>query len=428
MEVFEVDLKGDHIIGKGGFTVIRPAYKKNAIDKTLQYVAKLGLKGNNSNPNYFNEFNNELLILSSLDNKNIIKFYGLTEVENDIYLILEYCNGGDLNNFRQKYKEKNNTSFKEKDVLFIIKEITNGLYYLSKNGITHHQIIPSNILFKFDSEEALENLDLNHCSIKISGFRLAKYREDMNCNYGIGGTPIYMDPKIIIDRIKEPSIVENEKVDVWSLGILSYKLLFENHPFIPLYAIKNKTYMKVLNDNIKKGIYSIPNETICSKEYISFIDFCLKREQNVRKSLEELINSRFLTLPYEKFNFINKYNIEKEIKENLRNEENEIILNIYNEKYFSEEISFVEEKDEESNNFNNSEIENLKKTIEILKNTNFNKDKEILEIKEKLDRKTIEYNELNNKLLLIIEKNNKLQSELDYKQKIINELISKINK
>ena len=363
MEVFEVDLKGDHIIGKGGFTVIRPAYKKNAIDKTLQYVAKLGLKENNYNEMDINLFNNELLILSSLENKNIIKFYGLTEVENDIYLILEYCNGGDLNYFSKKYKEKNNTSFKEKDVLFIIKEITNGLYYLSKNGITHHQIIPSNILFKFDSEEALENLDLNHCSIKISGFRLAKYREDMNCNYGIAGTPTYMDPKIIIDRIKEPSIVENEKVDVWSLGILSYKLLFENHPFIPPYAFKNKTYMKVLNDNIKKGIYSIPNETICSKEYISFIDFCLKREQNVRKSLEELINSRFLTLPYEKFNFINKYNIEKEIKENLRNEENEIILNIYNEKYFSEEISFVEEKDEESNNFNNSEIENLKKQL-----------------------------------------------------------------
>lgn len=186
--------------------------------------------------------------------------------------------------------------------------------------------------------------------------------------------------------------------------------------------------MKVLNDNIKKGIYSIPNETICSKEYISFIDFCLKREQNVRKSLEELISSRLLTLPYEKFNFINKYNIEKEIKENLRNEENEIILNIYNEKYFSDEISFVEEKDEESNNFNNSEIENLKKTIEILKNNNFNKDKEILEIKEKLDRKTKEYKELNNKLILIIEKKNKLQSELDYKQKIINEFISKINK
>ena len=72
--------------------------------------------------------------------------------------------------------------------------------------------------------------------------------------------------------------------------------------------------MKVLNDNIKKGIYSIPNETICSKEYISFIDFCLKREQNVRKSLEELISSRLLTLPYEKFNFINKYKMKKKLK------------------------------------------------------------------------------------------------------------------
>ena len=49
MEVFEVDLNLDHIIGKGEFGVIHPAYKKNAIDKTLQYVAKLGLKENNYN-------------------------------------------------------------------------------------------------------------------------------------------------------------------------------------------------------------------------------------------------------------------------------------------------------------------------------------------------------------------------------------------
>ena len=135
MEVFEVDLKGDHIIGKGVFTVIRPAYKKNAIDKTLQYVAKLGLKGNNSNPNYFNEFNNELLILSSLDNQNIIKFYGLTEVENDIYLILEYCNGGDLNCFSKKYKKKIIPHLKKKMFYLLLKKLQMDYIIFQKMGL-----------------------------------------------------------------------------------------------------------------------------------------------------------------------------------------------------------------------------------------------------------------------------------------------------
>ena len=83
------------------------------------------------------------------------------------------------------------------------------------------------------------------------------------------------------------------------MGILSYKLLFENHPFIEPYAFKNKTYMKVLGENLKKARYSIPIYNIqnISKESICFIDGCLKRDQDYRKTSEELSYSRFLTRP-----------------------------------------------------------------------------------------------------------------------------------
>ena len=338
---FWIDMDENNIIGKGGFGTVRPAYEINDTKRKRKYAAKSVPEHIRTNEKEMTAFGNEILVSTQFENENLVKFYGLTEVDNVMYMIFEYCNGGDLNNFSKKYKELNNEPIKERDALLIIKGITNGLYCLHRNNIIHHDIKPANILLKFDTDDALKKLDLNHCSVKISDFGLAKFRASDDGS-GIGGTPTYMDPIIIIDRVRDPNKTESDKTDIWSLGILSYKLLFENHPFIEPYAFKNKTYMRVLNENLKKATYNIPlysNQNI-SKESICFIDACLKREQNYRKTSEELSYSRFLTRPYEKFNFLNQDNVENEIKDDsLRDTNESVILNILSPIYFEDQIS-----------------------------------------------------------------------------------------
>ena len=338
---FWIDMDENNIIGKGGFGTVRPAYEINDTKRKRKYAAKSVPEHIRTNEKEMTAFGNEILVSTQFENENLVKFYGLTEVDNIMYMIFDYCNGGDLNNFSKKYKERFNMPIQEKDALLIIKGITNGLYCLHRNNIIHHDIKPANILLKFDSNEALEKLDLNHCSVKISDFGLAKFRSSDDGS-GIGGTPTYMDPVIIIDRVRDPNKTENDKTDIWSLGILSYKLLFENHPFIEPYAFKNKTYMKVLGENLKKARYSIPIYNIqnISKESICFIDGCLKRDQDYRKTSEELSYSRFLTRPYEKFSFLNQDNIETEIKDEKYRDNNEnVILNILDKTYFEDVIS-----------------------------------------------------------------------------------------
>jgi serine/threonine protein kinase len=337
---FWIDMDENNIIGKGGFGTVRPAYEINDTKRKRKYAAKSVPEHIRTNEKEMTAFGNEILVSTQFENENLVKFYGLTEVDNVMYMIFEYCNGGDLNNFSKKYKELNNEPIKERDALLIIKGITNGLYCLHRNNIIHHDIKPANILLKFDTDDALKKLDLNHCSVKISDFGLAKFRASDDGS-GIGGTPTYMDPIIIIDRVRDPNKTESDKTDIWSLGILSYKLLFENHPFIEHYAFKNKTFMKVLHENIKKGKYTVPiNQTNkISLESICFIDSCLKREQEFRKSSEELAYSRFLTRPYEKFNFIIQDNVEEIIQnENLREKNEYILLNIYEKEYFEQLI------------------------------------------------------------------------------------------
>ena len=337
---FIIEMDNENIIGKGGFGTVYPAYEKGDYLKKTKYAAKSVPELVRTNQKEMTAFQNEILIATQFENENLVKFHGLTDVDNHMYMIFEYCNGGDLNNFSKKYKELNNEPIKERDALLIIKGITNGLYCLHRNGITHHDIKPANILLKFQNEEALENLDLTQCEVKISDFGLAKYRASDDGS-GIGGTPTYMDPIIIVDKIRDIKKTESDKTDIWSLGILSYKLLFENHPFIEPYAFKNKTFMKVLHENIKKGKYTVPisQTNKISLESICFIDSCLKREQEARKSSEELAYSRFLTRPYEKFNFIIQDNVEEIIQnENLREKNEYVLLNIYEKEYFEHMI------------------------------------------------------------------------------------------
>ena len=315
---FWIDMDENHIIGKGGFGIVRPAYEINDKKRLNKYAAKSVPEHIRTNEKEMTAFGNEILVSTQFENENLVKFYGLTEVDNIMYMIFDYCNGGDLNNFSKKYKERFNMPIQEKDALLIIKGITNGLYCLHRNNIIHHDIKPANILLKFDSNEALEKLDLNHCSVKISDFGLAKFRSSDDGS-GIGGTPTYMDPVIIIDRVRDPNKTENDKTD-----------------------FKNKTYMKVLGENLKKARYSIPIYNIqnISKESICFIDGCLKRDQDYRKTSEELSYSRFLTRPYEKFSFLNQDNIETEIKDEKYRDNNEnVILNILDKTYFEDVIS-----------------------------------------------------------------------------------------
>ena len=336
---FKIDTDKSHLIGKGGFGVVYPAYDKNEKSDTLKYVAKL-LPEIHSQSKDLTSIENELLVATHCDNDNLVKFHGLTDVGNRIYMIFEYCNGGDLNNFTTKYKEKYNKEIEEKDALIIIKGITNGLYCLHRNGITHRDIKPANILLHFENKEALENLDLNKCTVKIADFGLSIFRATDDGS-SKAGTKTYMDPLIIFDDTKDSKKRESDKTDIWSLGILCYKLLFQSHPFIDHYAFKNQTYMTQYAKNVQKGKYDIPiyNTTKISLESICFIDSCLKKEQNYRKTSEELVYSRFLTRPYEKFNFVFQDNIEKVINENLREKNISIILNIFDKELFEDKIN-----------------------------------------------------------------------------------------
>ncbi|XP_047655902.1 myosin light chain kinase 2, skeletal/cardiac muscle isoform X2 [Tachysurus fulvidraco] len=155
---------------------------------------------------------NEIQVMNQLDHANLIQLYAAYESRNDIILVLEYVNGGEL--FDRIIDE--NYTLTELDTVMFVRQICEGLRYMHKMYIIHLDLKPENIL----CVSRVTN------KIKIIDFGLArKYvpREKLRVNFG---TPEFLAPEVInYDFV-------SFNTDMWSLGVIVYMLLSGLSPFL----------------------------------------------------------------------------------------------------------------------------------------------------------------------------------------------------
>ena len=102
-------------------------------------------------------FLNEIDVLKSTDNENLIKLYEVKSSKNNFYMIMDYLNGGSLAEAYMKYFSINNKPFPEIYVQHILRSIAKGIYYLHKQEIIHRDLKFENILFNYEDVEDLKN-------------------------------------------------------------------------------------------------------------------------------------------------------------------------------------------------------------------------------------------------------------------------------
>ena len=267
----------DRVLGKGSFGTV---YLGVDIAKD-RYVSlkKIPLEIKDD-PQKINALSNEILISAGVDNENLVKILDLTDIEKDKYIVYEFCNGGDLRRYLRYFKR-----FDERAVQYFTTQVLNGLNEL------HDKKIIYNILLK--------------SKIKVSDFGLSKFKEDNNEKM-LGGSPLYMDPNLFEPNV-DIKTIENEKVDVWAVGIFAYELFFGKRPFnSPSQSLKE------LIQILKVGKYSIDLKECgkVSKQFLSFLNMCLQRPQKIRPNVTELLFSEFITRDTNKFEYITLDNVE----------------------------------------------------------------------------------------------------------------------
>ena len=215
---------------------------------------------------------NEINIHSKLYHENIIKLYSVHEDNENINIIMEYAPNGNL--YELITKEKN--GFSEYKAFEYFIQVVNAVYYLHNNNIIHRDIKPENILIGDDNK------------IKLCDFGWAKELTLENRST-FCGTIEYMAPEI----------VENENydygVDIWSLGILLYELLYGHSPFKA-----NNTKNVILNIKSHELTYDDSNKTV-SNSCKDLIKKLLNNNPQKRYKIKDILEHPFIKKHSEKY-------------------------------------------------------------------------------------------------------------------------------
>jgi serine/threonine protein kinase len=298
------DYKLEYLLGKGEFSDVFYTTKKgsNEIFATKRVEKEKALSEKMKS-----YFLNEIDILKNTNHQNLIKLHEIKNSPNNFYLIMEFCNGGTLNEIFEKYFDSNMRAFPEIYVQHILRQVSCGLYYLHKSNIIHRDLKMENILLHYDFITDAKEMNILKSKLKIIDFGFAKYLNDSASAHSICGSPINMDP-VILKALAFKQIGQNfgytEKADMWSLGIMVYTLLIGKPPFI---ASNYKDLYKQINE----GNYEIPKKLKLSKQSISLINGLLQYEHAERLSIDELVFHEFLTLDVKEFELCELNKIDK---------------------------------------------------------------------------------------------------------------------
>lgn len=255
----------ENILGSGAFGSIYEGHHQNDPSKTLAVkVIELSiLTENNYSPDNKSRFKEiiqrEISILKMIDHKHVVKFIDCLVTSNNVYIFLEKCNGGNL-------KDMMKNPFTEKEILEFLRQIMAGYSELTIKKIIHRDLKPQNIL-------------IHDGIFKISDFGLSRIVSDSAHSQMLTnkvGTPWYMAPEVC-----ETDSYSN-KCDMWSLGIITYELLYGDKPW-------NGVNIIDLHKNIKSSPLKFPeNHKNFNKNLNDIIAEMLEIDPNKRMNWDKL--------------------------------------------------------------------------------------------------------------------------------------------
>ena len=251
---------------------------------------------------------NEILILQKLNHPNIVKYESIKKTKKHFYLVMEFCNGGELSKALEKYQEKYGKPFSQEIVQHLMRQIIDAFKYIHEQKVVHRDIKLDNILINFESEKDKEDLNMLKAKVKIIDFGFACFVNKSGLLFSTLGSPINMDP-IILKKLNSNSkkarqLGYDQKADIWSLGTICYEMLIGRSAF-------DADDMEELVEKIEDGTYTVPTNLF--KEVISFINGMLQYESSQRLTCEELSKHPFLTKDVKDFHPIDMKKVSKKV-------------------------------------------------------------------------------------------------------------------
>ncbi|AQZ17714.1 HSL1 (YKL101W) [Zygosaccharomyces parabailii] len=212
----------------------------------------------------------EIVIMKLISHSNVLGLYEVWENKSELYLVLEYVDGGELFDYLVSKGKLG-----EREAVHYFRQVVQGVSYCHAFNICHRDLKPENLL-----------LDKKNKSIKIADFGMAALEVSNKLLQTSCGSPHYASPEIVMGRPYHggPS-------DVWSCGIILFALLTGHLPF-------NDDNIKKLLLKVQSGRYHMPQNL--SPEAKDLISKILVVNPFRRIPTNEILNHPLLT-KYDKF-------------------------------------------------------------------------------------------------------------------------------
>jgi serum/glucocorticoid-regulated kinase 2 len=217
----------------------------------------------------------ERKVLSVLDHPFIMKMYYAFQTPDKLYLVLDYCPGGELFFHLSRYRR-----FQEPVARFYAAELLLAIGHLHKNGIIYRDLKPENVL-----------LDA-YGHVKLGDFGLAK---DGICHPTQGakstcGTPEYMAPEVLNQS------GHGFCVDYWGLGMILYEMMTGLPPWYT--TDRSKLFRR-----LRSAPLVFPKEINFSPQCKACIAGLLEREPRMRLGVMGLRSAMRHEFFYRRINF-----------------------------------------------------------------------------------------------------------------------------
>ncbi|KAG2357325.1 kinase-like domain-containing protein [Suillus spraguei] len=173
----------------------------------------------------------EIIMMKLMDHPNILRIYDVFEGEKELYLVLEYVEGGELFDFLV-----NRGRLPPLEALSFFKQIVYGLNYAHTFSIIHRDLKPENILIHSLKPPLIKLADWGMAAFAPPALQL-----ETSC-----GSPHYASPEIV-NGLK----YRGNATDIWSCGVILFALLTGRLPF-------DDKNVRILLSKVKAGKYDIP--------------------------------------------------------------------------------------------------------------------------------------------------------------------------
>jgi len=224
----------------------------------------------------------ELHIMAQLEHNNIVSYKGSFLLEDEIWIILEYCDAGSV----QGLVHASDLAMNEAQVAAVVVQLLIALQFLHGRGILHRDIKAENVLLLSDG------------TVKLADFGVASSQEPgTERRKSIAGSPYWMAPELIQGKDYDAS------VDIWAIGITIIEMIEKFPPYYDLLPIR---FYCLLGDEEEPAPH-VTNGAEFSPDFHDFLEECLQKRPSERSTPEELLHHPWLNGVYDAEWVLEKY-------------------------------------------------------------------------------------------------------------------------